>query len=1329
MADWEQTCIRHLTQDVLLTGPLACLLGPAIEGRKQVFFGGLRTAPATMRQQFWALLLALAAVIAFCVTWTLAADQPLLTAIKAQSLPPHVRQALEQAQRQTSSRKASLVALLLGAVCGGTSLILLVFRRYRDELRLEVQRNTEALRRRHIHLAALQQITEAVNRNLDPDTVFREMTQGLARLTDPAQAGVYVLDPEDGSVLRLQYGLALRPPEPRQPPRLPVAKSLTGQCYRSGAIVAVTDHLSIYVEDENTRAQLQAAGIGSFVALPIAGEHAVLGVLGLLFDRTYAPDEDERRLFMLVGRAVAAALERAETLTKARRYAADLGGLYRFSQQLAGETEEQQILPIGTAAARRLLNARSAAIFLASREGDGATFHCAAYDGPPARAPLVRKTAFSTKDPGLLAESVRELRTAGIGIRADAAGPQTLAGEWAERSALAIPLPSAGSAAGPAGVLVLGFDGGEAVGLEAQGLAEEIARQTTASLRRARLIAKTRQQAVELQLLEQIGRALSQRLAMSHTLEQTVRSVSRLPFARAATVYICDPTTQTLHTRASSSPDPEAKRHTVPLSVPSSMAACLREGRTLVIENAYEDPRCNPELARRFQAVAQVCVPLGPSAQRVGVLLVSNPAPGAFAPDDVRLLEQVAQLASAAIERARVYEEACQRADELILLNEVGHLLVQNPVLEETLQRIAELVCRHFDLAGAAFLLLNEQRDTLACRGLTGTYAPALQHLRVPLSARDISTEAIRRNQTLVVERIGADRHAHRLVRKLLPNAASGAVVPLAATGGPLGVLAAWKAQFHAFQPRDLHTLAGVARMAAAAVARGELMQALQASQNQLQEVVDGIHAMLVSVDRAGRIQSFNAAAERMSGLERAEVMGRALAGLPNLPAADGAMLERAILRAFETNDCSEQLVLDWTVPEGAQHKIRWRSGFLYGADDRPAGMVCLGLDITKQLLLEAQLLQAQKMESVGTLAGGMAHDFNNLLGGIIGQCVLARTQTAEERTLAALSRIETAAHRGADLTAKLMAFARKSVLQPRPVDLGALIVETAALLSASLPQNIRIVTKIEPALPLVHGDPTQLQQVVLNLCVNARDAMPDGGVLTLSAESVPGNVLVEVTDTGTGMTEDVLRHLYEPFFTTKKAGKGTGLGLSVVFGIVSSHGGRISCRSEPGKGSRFSLRLPLAAAALNGPLLPRRAGSSTEMAAVATQQLNGTERVLLVDDDGILRETVRQLLSSLGYQVRATGNGADALKLLDDEPAFAPAIVLLDVIMPGLAGVPLLVELRKRLARPPVILMTGYSADQTVRAMLDAGAYDVVQKPFTIERLAGVMRRALATH
>ena len=1376
LAGWDHSWLSRLAVDIIATLPLAFLIGPAIDGRKRAHIPWLPPSRPSARSQVLTLMLCMVTAVVFCVVWTLATQAIQSRSIQLLVSDDAARAQLLKMQRVSDFRNGALLALLLGIICGGAALVLLLFQRYQEELRLEVQRGTEALRHRHLQLATLQQITEAASRSLDPDSVFQQMAQSMARLADAAQTTVYVPDGRTPSSLRLAQQVSQRPPKFDFPASVALDDPIGGACFSSGAIFSISANVSETIRDSGLRAQCRANGMEAALCVPILGEHGTLGVVEMLFDSPYDPDPEERRLLRLIGRAVGSAVERAETHAQARRFANELGGLYRFSQELAGESDESGILKVATGSARRLLEARTAAVFLLSggasvdehtrnARSAGASspeyamprarLRCASLDGAE---PLdgLQQLEVPFEDPGAIGEAIRENRL--IRLDKSTAAPTLLAGGWREALAFVIPFPQLASDAMPIGALVLAFDGSGDFRLEATGLAEEIARQTGAGLRRARLVETTRRQAEELRILDQIGRSLAQHLNTAGTLEQLVQNVSRIVNAEYSTVFVYDPDSQCMLSRATTIPNPAMKDVRIPIDSMSLTAACLKEGRSLVSFDMNHDPRTNQELNQRFQTGSAIVVPLGPPGQRFGVLMANNRLPREFSVDDVRRLEHLAQLASAAIERAKHYEEACQRADELILLNEVGHLLVENPALESTLERIADLVCRNFQAAGVGFMLATEQGDALISRGVSSRHREQLKYTRVPLAFDGITAQAFRKNQPIIVENAGSDRRIHSMLFDRIPDVSSGVLVPMTGAHGCVGVLGLWKSKPQRYSPRDLQCLGNVARLAAAAVERDELGRALRISEARVQEIVDGVHAMMFSIDARGNILSFNAAAERISGWKRDAVIGESLARIVSPREAEQIRINSAVANAFRTQDCSSEMILNWKTVDGRERKIRWSASFLRGSDGTPNGLVCLGIDITDQILLEAQLLQAQKMESVGALAGGMAHDFNNLLGGIIGQVSLARSElrgiyhpsqaarsadhpspipapqkvaSQQQGFDTCLARIESAAQRGADLTAKLLAFARKSVLQPQAVDIAALIRETVDLLAPSLPANIIVEQDIAPVLEKINGDPTQLQQVLINLCVNARDAMPKGGTLLISAQPQTGATLIEVSDTGTGMTDEVQQHLFEPFFTTKGPGKGTGLGLSVVFGIVRSHGGQINVYSQPGAGSRFSIRLPSPGSrSLKKPTVVRSSAAFPAVAQTSSAlhkavALGGSETILLIDDDTILRETVRKLLENLGYRVATAAGGVESLALLDNTPDLRPHVLLLDVMMPGLAGPALLTELRKRLPQVPIVLVSGYSADKTVTDMLNAGAQELIQKPFAIEALAGAIRRA----
>jgi len=387
--------------------------------------------------------------------------------------------------------------------------------------------------------------------------------------------------------------------------------------------------------------------------------------------------------------------------------------------------------------------------------------------------------------------------------------------------------------------------------------------------------------------------------------------------------------------------------------------------------------------------------------------------------------------------------------------------------------------------------------------------------------------------------------------------------------------------------------------------------------------------------------------------------------------------------------------------------------------------------DMSERVRLEEQMRSTQQLEAIGRLAGGVAHDFNNVLGVILGhvQLVMEETQVSEH-TRAGLGHIRRAAERAASLTQQLLAFSRKQVLQPKVLDVNEIVVEIQKMLSRVIGEDIALVTHLHPSLAGVKADRSQLEQVLMNLALNARDAMPQGGRLKMETANVeldeafarenlgtiPGRyVLLTVTDTGTGMTPETIEHVFEPFFTTKEAGKGTGLGLATVHGVVKQSGGHILVSSELGKGSCFRVYLP----AEPDPAPAQGVGEATGDAT------GGTETVLIVEDQPELREITSIFLHAHGYHVLEAGNAADALRLLA-LPGTTIDLLLTDVIMPGLSGRQLVEQVQSTRPAMKVIYMTGYTDDMVVHHKVLEPGVDLLQKPFTRDQLVRTVRSVL---
>ncbi len=387
--------------------------------------------------------------------------------------------------------------------------------------------------------------------------------------------------------------------------------------------------------------------------------------------------------------------------------------------------------------------------------------------------------------------------------------------------------------------------------------------------------------------------------------------------------------------------------------------------------------------------------------------------------------------------------------------------------------------------------------------------------------------------------------------------------------------------------------------------------------------------------------------------------------------------------------------------------------------------------DVSERKRLEDHVRQAQRMEAVGQLAGGIAHDFNNLLTVITSySAMLLSEQSTSPEVRADLEEIKNAADRAAALTRQLLAFSRRQLLQPRVLDVNELTLNLEKMLRRLLREDIELVTELEPALGLVHADPGQLEQVIVNLAVNARDAMPDGGRLTIQTGNVtldegfgalpdggPGDyVMLAVSDTGHGMTDAVKAHIFEPFFTTKETGKGTGLGLSTVYGIVQQSGASIEVRSQPGSGTTFTIYLPLASAArARRDVPPPRAPVSV-----------GSETILLVEDEERVRRAARRILEASGYTVLEAATGAEAVKLCETHPT-PIGLVVTDMVMPEMGGRELFAHVARLRPEAKILFMSGYTEDATLHDNALAPGAMFLDKPFTPTTLTQKVREALA--
>ncbi len=507
--------------------------------------------------------------------------------------------------------------------------------------------------------------------------------------------------------------------------------------------------------------------------------------------------------------------------------------------------------------------------------------------------------------------------------------------------------------------------------------------------------------------------------------------------------------------------------------------------------------------------------------------------------------------------------------------------------------------------------------------------------------------------------------------------------------------------------------------------ARKAAQEAFLAEKAFSEAMLDSLPGILFLASPTGQLLRWNRALETASGRTSAEIAG--LAPLDLFADPDRALVEKTIRRVFDTGTASVEALL---VGSDGKRTPYYLTGVRIVAD---GALCCIaaGIDLSARKLLEVQLQQAQKIEAIGRLAGGVAHDFNNILGVILGYGELVESELAPGTPAREqVAEMVKAAERGATLTRQLQAFSRKQILQPKRLDLNDLVANAHKMLGRLIGEDIALVLRPAPDLGVVRADPGQIDQVLLNLAVNARDAMPTGGTLTLATANVdldegyvtdhqpatPGRyVMIAVSDTGVGMDAETQRRIFEPFFTTKPVGQGTGLGLAMVYGIVKQSDGFIWVYSEPGLGTTFKIYLPRVDE-FPEPVAP---AAAPELAA------GGHESILLVEDNPALRQMIWQKLDALGYTVLRAGDGEEALALAGAH-AGPIDLLLTDVVMPKLGGSELAERMRALRPNVRVLFMSGYTDGAIAHhGVLQAGVA-LLEKPFGGAQLVQAVRSAL---
>jgi len=555
----------------------------------------------------------------------------------------------------------------------------------------------------------------------------------------------------------------------------------------------------------------------------------------------------------------------------------------------------------------------------------------------------------------------------------------------------------------------------------------------------------------------------------------------------------------------------------------------------------------------------------------------------------------------------------------------------------------------------------------------------------------------------------------------------SWASVPIKMKDEFTGVLIVASKDRNAFSKKQLDLMGAFANQIGVALENATLFQQLRESEERYMDLFEHSPDMYHLVNRDGIIVSCNQTEAGRLGYRKDELVGQSILKLYPDSYHDAArtLLSKSFDQSREISGLEEQMV----TKAGELIDVSLNTSIIQDKNRNPVFIRVVARDITEKKKLESKVIHAQRIDSIGNLAGGVAHDFNNILTSILGStAIMKRRMRKANAWYHFIDIIEMAAKRGAGLTRQLLTFARKSTVQFRPIIVNDVIKETLHLFVRSVDKKIEVRTELEGGTSIINGDDGQLQQAILNILINARDAMPDGGMITVRSGRIQADVQqrgafgevtsgefasIMIADTGVGMNQDIQQRIFEPFFTTKDQGKGTGLGLSVVYGVVNSHGGFITVQSEQGKGSQFSMFFPLLTDT-----------EKLKRVAKHPRLQRGHERILVIDDEEHVGEVIAGMLSSLGYRVTVVKSGDEALDLMRKKKGFD--VIVLDMNMPVMSGRETFTRIKEIDPNICVVVSSGYSNASLDASPLRTTIDGFLQKPYQLEELSKAMREAI---
>ncbi len=683
-------------------------------------------------------------------------------------------------------------------------------------------------------------------------------------------------------------------------------------------------------------------------------------------------------------------------------------------------------------------------------------------------------------------------------------------------------------------------------------------------------------------------------------------------------------------------------------------------------------------------------------------------------------------------------EELKLRDSGLSLHHKATQMFNSSLKLDQVFVTVLEEVRRLMDVMGCSIWLIEEGTEELVCKQAAGTYGETLVGWRLA-SGEGLAGWVARHGKSLIAPETSDDERHYKEVDLLIGRDMRSILsVPLRVKGDVIGVLQVVDSQTERFNKKHLALIEPLAGSAAIAIENARLYEkaqqeilirqqaeeALRESENKYRTVLEANPDSVIVYDKTGKVTYLNPTFTNVFGWTLEECLGKKMDMF--IPEKDRSKTHEMIKKLL----AGENLLAIQThqnTKSGDVIPVSISSALFYDSEYQPAGSVVNLRDIREQKKLETQIHQAQKMEAIGTLAGGIAHDYNNLLMAILGNTsLMAFDLRSDHPHYERLKNIEKYVQSGADLTKQLLGLAKGGKYEVKPIDINDVMRKSSEMFNRTK-KEIRIHSNYQKDLWRVEADTSQIEQVLLNLYVNASQAMPEGGELYLQTENVTlddsytrylslkgGNyVKISVTDTGTGMDDNIKKRIFDPFFTTKDIGRGTGLGLASAYGIVKNHRGIINVYSEIDKGSAFNIFLPASTKEVKQDMLMNQ------------KSLKGTGTILIVDDEDMIIDVCSQILASLGYMPLLARSGKEAIDVYQRNRDRI-VMVILDMIMPGMGGGETYDRLKKIDSEIRVLLSSGYSLDGQASEIIDRGCNGFIQKPFNVIQLSRKIKEVL---